>query len=474
MVSEQKKIQHLLLRAGFICPPGDIAALSKMSVKDVAQKLWNDSQAQTPLASAPEEEETKLKDLPPDEKKEQKLKRALFTRGLNLEWLKIMCTTNAVFREKLTFFWHGHFACHSILPHFAQGLNNQLRQNALGKFNDMLTAVSKSPAMLQYLNNEQNKKLSPNENFAREVMELFTMGRGNYTEDDIKNAARAFTGWRFNLSGEFLFAERQHDDDIKTFLGQTGNYNGDDILNIILQKPATANFIVRKIYRYFVNENIDEDICNTLATNFKADYDIARLMYTIITSDWFYDEKNIGTRIKSPVELIVNLERAIPVTPTNPNAPIFVQRILGQVLFNPPNVAGWKGGKNWIDSSSLMFRLSLPGIIFKQDEMNIQAKEDPEEAEHKMMQRNDEQEQQPAPRKQGKLAATADWTAYLNAFRDVKDNDLYESICEYLIQVPQPDFKKETIMKYVTQDTRDEYIKTLTIALMSTPEYQMC
>jgi uncharacterized protein (DUF1800 family) len=474
MVSQQKKIQHLLLRAGFICPPGDIARLSAMSIKQLADKLWTDSNTPTPLESAPNESIARVKEMSQEERKEQIIKMFKAGKELNLEWLKNMCTTNSVFREKMTFFWHGHFACHSPIAGFAQSLNNQIRQNALGKFNDLLTAVSKSPAMLQYLNNEQNKKLSPNENFAREVMELFTMGRGNYTEDDIKNAARAFTGWRFNLQGEFMFAKFQHDDDNKTFLGQTGNYNGDDVLNIILQNPATANYIVRKMYRYFVNENVDEDICNTLAKNFAADYDIGKLVYNIFISDWFYDEKNIGSKIKSPIELIVNLERAIPITPTNPDAPIFVQRVLGQTLFNPPNVAGWKGGKNWIDSSSLMFRLSLPGIIFRQDEVNIQAKEDPEDVERKMYQREDEQPQTQPQKKQGRLAATADWTEYIAAFKDVKDENLYDTICEYLIQVPQPDFKKETIMKYVKQDNKEEYIKTLTIALMSTPEYQMC
>lgn len=473
MVSQQKKIQHLLLRAGFICSPTDIATLAAMTPKQLADKLWTDSNASTPLQSAPNAPIKRPKDMTTDERKEQLKKQLTEGRDLNLEWYKNMCTTNSVFREKVTFFWHGHFACRSPLTQFAQSLNNEIRQNALGKFDELLTVVSKSPAMLQYLNNEQNKKLSPNENFAREVMELFTMGRGNYTEDDIKNAARAFTGWRFDLDGNFLFAERQHDEDSKTFLGQTGNFNGDDVLKIILQQQATPKYIVSKIYKFFVNENVDQYICDSLAANFANDYDIGKLLYNIFISDWFYDEKNIGTRIKSPIELIVNMNRAIPITPTDPNAPIFVQRILGQMLFNPPNVAGWKGGKNWIDSSSLMFRLSLPGIVFRQDEVNKQPKDDQEELERKMYQQQNMEEQQPQ-RKPRKLEATADWTNFIAAFKDVKDEGLYDALSEYLIQVPQPDFKKETIMKYVKQDNREEYIKSLTIALMSTPEYQMC
>jgi hypothetical protein len=197
-------------------------------------------------------------------------------------------------------------------------------------------------------------------------------------------------------------------------------------------------------------------------------------MYSIFTADWFYDEKNIGTRIKSPVELIVNMERTVPIQPANPDAPIFVQHILGQVLFNPPNVAGWKGGKNWIDSSSLMFRLSLPGFIFRQEQVNVQPKEDPEELEKRMIARQDQREQAQPQRKVGKLVATVDWTGFINAFQEVKDENLYDAITEYMIQVPTPDFRKETILKYVNKGTKEDYIRTLAVTLMSTPEYQMC
>jgi len=479
MVSQQKKIQHLLIRAGFICTPGEIASLSGMTTKQMAAKLWTDSQVNVPLQSAgntPDIEDKK--DMSKDEKKEYKRKLATEDKDLNMEWVKTMSTTQSVFREKMTLFWHGHFACHSHIPEFNQFLNNEIRQNALGKFGDLLTAVSKSPAMLQYLNNQENHKLSPNENFAREVMELFTMGRGNYTEDDVKNAARAFTGWRFDKDGEFRFAIHQHDDDSKTFLGQTGNFNGDDILKIILEQPATSLFIVKKIYKFFVNENIDEVKCDALAMSFREDYDIGRLMYNIFISDWFYDEQNIGSHIKSPVELIVNMNRAVPIQTARPDAAVLVERVLGQVLFYPPNVAGWKGGKNWIDSSSLMFRLTLPAIFFMQDMVTIKPKEDPEENERRMMAQHDEQPeaqtQQQPQHKQGKLEATADWTDFLNAFKDVSDDNLFDAISEYLIQVPTPDYKKETIMKYVKKDTREEFIKTLAITLMSVPEYQMC
>ncbi len=238
-------------------------------------------------------------------------------------------------------------------------------------------AVSKSPSMLQFLNNQQNRKKKPNENFAREVMELFTMGRGNYTENDVKEAARAFTGWGFNLSGEFEFRKNQHDTDSKTVLGKTGNFDGDDVLNILLEQKQTAKYITKKIYKYFVNEKVDDEKVEWLSNRFYQNgYDIKKLMEDIFTADWFYEEKNIGTKIKSPIELLAGIRRLLPMEMENDQAQLLFQKTLGQILFYPPNVAGWPGGKNWIDSSSLMLRLRIPQILTANDVMDIQPKSD--------------------------------------------------------------------------------------------------
>src|SRR6185436_3434996 len=209
-----------------------------------------------------------------------------------------------------------------------------IRKNALGSFRDLLHEVSRSAAMLNFLNANQNKKDHPNENFAREVMELFTMGRGNYSENDIKEAARAFTGWGFNLHGEFVNRPFQHDNSSKTFLGKTGNFNGDDIINILLEQKQTAKFITNKIYRYFVNEKTDNHKVETLATGFyQSGYDIQKLLEDIYTSDWFYDEKNIGNKIKSPIELLVGIRRLLPMEFENEEVQLLFQRALGQILF---------------------------------------------------------------------------------------------------------------------------------------------
>ena len=268
-------------------------------------------------------------------------------KKLNLTWLNEMVNGEDQLREKMAFFWHGHFACRIVNIFFQEQLLDSMRTNALGNFGDLLKEVSKSAAMLSFLNNQQNKKQHPNENFAREVMELFTLGRGNYTENDIKEGARAFTGWGFNLKGEFMDRPFQHDTGTKTFLGQSGNFNGDDILNILLEQKQTAKFITKKIYKYFVNENVDDSKVEALAARFyKSNYDIKGLLTDIYTSDWFYDDKNIGTKIKSPIELIAGIRRMVPMQIENEEVQLVLEKATNQVLFYPPNVAGWPGGKN--------------------------------------------------------------------------------------------------------------------------------
>jgi len=199
----------------------------------------------------------------------------------------------------------------------------------------------------------------------------------HYTEQDIKEAARAFTGWSANAQGQFIFRANQHDTDSKTVLGKTGNLDGDDVLDILLDQKQTAHYIAKKIYVFFVNEKPDKERIEWLGDRFhKSDYDISKLMSDIFTSDWFYDEKNIGAKIKSPVELIAGIQRMLPMKLENEESLIVLQRILGQMLFYPPNVAGWPGGKAWIDSSSLMMRMRIPQLINDGDELNVKPKDD--------------------------------------------------------------------------------------------------
>ena len=349
----------------------------------------------------------------------------------------------------------------------------------------MLNEVSKSAAMLNFLNNQQNRKGHPNENFAREVMELFTLGRGHYSENDIKDAARAFTGWSANIKGEFVFRKFQHDFDSKTVLGRTGNFDGADVLNILLEEKQTARYISQKIYRFFVNETIDNEKADWLADRFyKNDYEISGLVEDIFTSEWFYDEKNIGNKIKSPVELLVGIQRMLPMKLENEEALMILQRLLGQVLFYPPNVAGWPGGKSWIDSSSLMMRMRIPKLINDIDELNVKPKSD----DDTMMGRKDESmegENKPSPQGGGKkmagyagirkqqINADVDWNIYVKTYEKVSRENLVNSIASTLLQVKST-VGPELVKGYSDESSRENFIKTATLQVMSMPEYQLC
>lgn len=423
-----------------------------------------------------QEQGMQKKQLDKEERKniQQQTRQAI--KSLNLMWLDKMVDTDAQLREKMAFFWHGHFASRNLNVFYQQGILDVIRQNSLGSFRDLLHEVSKSAAMLNFLNANQNRKGHPNENFAREVMELFTMGRGNYTETDVKEAARAFTGWGANFQGEFVFRKFQHDDGNKTILGKTGNFNGDDVLDILLDHKQTARFISQKIYRFFVNDIIDKEKTDWLAGRFyESGYDISQLMEDIFTSDWFYDEKNIGARIKSPIELIAGLRRTLPMKLENEDVMLLLQRILGQMLLYPPNVAGWPGGKSWIDSSTLMMRMRIPQLISDNDEFNVKPKTD----DDIMMGRTDKGEPNVDKRKNamgkaGKLIkAEIDWNSYLKKFENVPREQLTAALNSSLLQL-KPDFSSAIVARYTDSSSRESFIKTATIQIMSTPEYQMC
>jgi uncharacterized protein (DUF1800 family) len=398
-------------------------------------------------------------------------------RQLNLTWLNEMVHSDYQLREKMSLFWHGHFACRSQNSIHQQLLLNTIRSHALGNFRELLRAVSKSAAMLNFLNNNQNRKGHPNENFAREVMELFTLGRGYYTENDVKEAARAFTGWGTNPKGEFIFRKGIHDNGNKSFLKRTGNFNGDQVLDILLEQKTTARFIAKKIYTFFVNEEPVEAHINWLAERFySGNYDISGLMKDVFTSSWFYDAKNIGTRIKSPVELLVGIRRILPVEFKNEEAQLVIQRLLGQLLLYPPNVAGWPGGKNWIDSSSLMFRLRIPQLIADADEIAIKPKDDDDQMMGMMEQEvmsNIKGGSKKALSGGYQLKASVNWDSLANQFKDVPREKLRDKLTACLLQSPAA-FNNRLIESYADASSRSNYIKSVAKQLMSTPEYQMC
>ena len=454
-----QQIKHLVARAGFGLRFEDIPADENLSVKKMVNKLFKATSANDSIAVITDNTDyamlvkgdiaTKKMFLQAQRQQE---------KDLNLAWINKMSTTDAQLQEKMTLFWHNHFACRSQRAAFAQQLNNIQRANALGSFRTMLMQVSQSPAMLQFLNNQQNQKGHPNENFARELMELFTIGRGNYTEQDVKESARAFTGWGFNKDGEFVMRRFVHDDGQKTFMGKTGNFTGEDIINALLERKETAHFISNKLYKYLVNETSDPEHVNAMADVFyTSNYEIKPLLEYVFTADWFYADKNTGNLIKSPVELLVGLNRQFYISYQRPEVLLLFERALGQVLFYPPNVAGWPGGRSWIDSSSLMYRIKIPSTLLNGGVIDFTGKADPEDEAYIATLHNQQQAVIT------KVQAEPDWDKFLNS---IPHNTSKMDVAKFMLQPKL----NNSLINTVIQATD---IKALAIELVSTPEYQL-
>ena len=288
---------------------------------------------------------------------------AIETQRLGLWWANRMLTTSRPLEEKLTLFWHGHFATgENKVRDYRMMLrqNEMFRAQAAGNLRGLLVGILRDPGMLVYLDNGENIKKHPNENFGRELLELFSMGVGNYTERDVREAARAFTGWTNNVL-DFKFDAVQHDADEKTFLGRTGPFNGEDIIDIILKQPVTAEFVSGKLYRYFVREDVPASVRASLGRTFReSGYQIKPLLKQIFLSRDFYSPPAHATQIKSPVQLVVSTYKKLGLREV-PTIPDFGRTTggLGQSLFDPPNVAGWAGGRTWITPSTLLQRGNL-------------------------------------------------------------------------------------------------------------------
>jgi len=298
----------------------------------------------------------------------------LETQRLGYWWANRMLTTPRPLQEKLTLFWHGHFATSEEKVRDVRKMqiqNETLRQHANGKFRDLMLAVAQDPAMLVYLDAAVNVKGAPNENFAREVMELFTMGVGHYGESDIKEAARAFTGWNYQgLS--FAINPALHDDGNKSLLGQTGNLDGEQVIDLLLAQPATADFIAAKLYRFFVRETLTPELQQAWGRVLReSGYDVSAFMEMLLLSQDFYSEATRATRIKPPVELLISSYKKMELQSV-PGIPDFNDQtdLLGQKLFFPPNVAGWAQGRSWITPglllarSNVMYDTLFPSIDF--------------------------------------------------------------------------------------------------------------
>jgi uncharacterized protein (DUF1800 family) len=294
-------------------------------------------------------------------------------------WLHKMLSSNQPLKEKMVLFWHGHFATglDKVRNAFALQKQNELfRRLGTGKFDTLTLNVAKDPAMLRYLDNDENIKAHPNENFARELMELFTLGvHGGYSEKDVQESARAFTGWTFKAGNkdkanyknpQFIFMPNNHDTGAKTFLGQTNNFDGADIVRIVTHHPSSAKFMTEKIWRYFVSEELPENTHNDLVQVWTSSkLDIRELLRTIFTSQDFYAPENRNNLIKSPLEYVIGSLRSVKAKLLLEQELTLVN-LLGnqaQIPFYPPNVKGWDGGLEWIADTTLLNRIQFIATI---------------------------------------------------------------------------------------------------------------
>jgi uncharacterized protein (DUF1800 family) len=389
--------RHLLNRAGFGIPYAEIDRLAAMSPQEAVAWFVDDQDRPNPWPEPdwigdPKEarrqqqqarrairKKVRAEGMSDSEKEEARadLRRAQvqFRRQQREDverlkgwWLGRMVRTRRPLEEKLTLFWHGHFATSAEKvrsPYANYDLNRLFREAAAGNYKLLTYEVGCSPAMMVYLDNALSRKERPNENWARELMELYTLGPGHYTEEDIKEAARAFTGW--STDGEsFEYRPGNHDGGMKTFMGRRGAFNGNDILDIIFNRPETAEFIAAKLWAYFAYEDPAPALRRELGrTLYEHGYELRPFLRRVLLSRAFYSPDAMGTRIKSPVELIVGMIDLLGLQydPLVEHYLLFAMGRMGQNLFHAPNVKGWPGGRHWINSGTLLTRYNTSAFV---------------------------------------------------------------------------------------------------------------
>jgi predicted nuclease of restriction endonuclease-like (RecB) superfamily len=379
---------HLLLRAGFGGTPAEVRDLANLGLDRAVDRLVRFADAPAPSdevgfdpdimrPESPEEQRRYRQALQQGDEEvvaEFRQRRQAAQRedrqqlgAMRRWWIERFANTARPLEEKMTLFWHGHFATgyRAIEDSWHLMRQQQLfRTHALGDFKQLTHGIIRDPAMLEYLNNDRNVARRPNENLARELMELFTLGEGNgYSEQDIKESARALTGYHFE-DDTFVFNRRQHDEGPKRILGRQGTFDGDDLVDLIFAQPAAAEFVVLKLYRYFVHDLPGGEIdlprrrfLTALAADFRrSGFDVGRLLHTLFRSEHFYHPSNRTSRIRSPVELYASTVRTLGTPPRDTRSVEDALATMGQELFEPPSVRGWPGGRTWINTSTLFAR----------------------------------------------------------------------------------------------------------------------
>lgn len=354
MTTERQRIQHVLRRAGFGYSAGELDGYLALGLEATVERLLDPLGVDESAADA-RVEELDLSDL---EEERGKLLRA---------WQMRLQSTRRPLLEKLTYFWHDHFATSMRKvghPTLMQIQNETLRERALGRFEDLLLAITRDPAMLIWLDNRTNTREAPNENYARELMELHTLGEGNlYGETDIQEAARALTGWRVTREATAQFVPRRHDRGEKTVLGVSGALDDEQLVRLLAERPETADYVGGKLWRFFaLPEPGEELIARTTAAYLDSDGSIAAMVRTILLSEEMYSAAAYRTRIKAPVEVVIGSLRALEVE-TDGHKELPLMRAMGQLLYDPPDPAGWTGDGAWINSTTMLARSNFANAL---------------------------------------------------------------------------------------------------------------
>jgi uncharacterized protein (DUF1800 family) len=440
-----KKAGHLYRRAGFGATTEELEAAVKLGPDKAIDQLLKGG-------SGLEEFEKETAPLA------QSTARANNGPQLRAWWLYRMIYSPHPLREKLTLFWHNHFATSNAKVNnagFMLGQYQLMYRHALGSYRSLVMDMGKDPAMLVWLDTRGSKKGAPNENYARELMELFSLGVGNYTETDIREAARAFTGWEIQ-GGKAAFNENQHDATDKTVLGQKGNWNGDDITRICLEQKVCASFICRKLYRFLVSDTQPPapELIEPLAEQFrKSDYDFGSLVKTMLRSNLFFAPTTYRSSIKSPVDFALGIARALE---GRIGTVALAQALesLGQNVFFPPSVKGWDGGQAWLNGQTLLYRQNLALAMTSTEDARFGRRTDPAALARKHGKKSDDE--------------VVDFFLRLFLQGDVAA-DSRAKLVDYMQQA-----RKRGVPVYWTEeDAADHRVRAVCHLVLTLPEFQL-
>jgi uncharacterized protein (DUF1800 family) len=477
-----KTAAHLLNRAGFGGPPAEIEKLAALSPEEAVSHFVDYEKIPDPTTNPewakpdPDRQEKFLVARRAGEEERRKKQREIqqdnrqHMLALRGWWLERMAKGPRPFQEKMVLFWHGHFATsvEKVREAYLMWKQNDLfRRMATGNWLDLLVEVAKDPAMLVWLDQAQSRKEHPNENFAREVMELFALGEGHYTEKDISEAARALTGWGYErLSQKFVERPFQHDRNQKVIFGKTGNFNGEDFLAMVVEQPQAARFITAKLWNFFVGEMPSEELSAALAAEFrKSGNNFKPVLRSILLSEEFYSPTVIRNQVKSPVQWLVGSVRALERELPPPMVCFSLTRNLGQDLFAPPNVKGWDGGLSWITTNNLLARYNQAATLVQGD-MSAAAGNVTNNPNANMM----------IERRLRNMPAGRIEVSKLFTEKELSDQEALVAALEKRLLQDQLKPKQETVLRdYLASRNKLDEITVMNAVrlVMSTPEFQL-